>query len=179
MSTSEISDGKIHILYLVKNVPGVSYNMLMNKCLESLYLDFFTFSRCYDELIKSNLISKSNEDTGTGEVLGTNEILSITRGGLAILEDVENTLNLQTLGYLKRASNELLEQLNNTNAVKAFYEPSDDGKFLVTLSSTLEGKEFDATFKVDSHAKAEAILQSWRRSSSLLIDHFVGELLEK
>ena len=39
MSNSEVSDGKIFILYLVKHAPGVSYQMLMDKCLESLYLD--------------------------------------------------------------------------------------------------------------------------------------------
>lgn len=178
MSSSEIYDGKIHILYLVKNAPGVSYNMLMNKCLESLYLDFFNFSRCYDELIKGNLISKEVGDTGTGEVIGSNEILKITRGGLAILEDVENTLNLQTLGYLKKAASELKSQLTETNSVKAFCEPTTDKKFLVTLTSTAEGEEFNATLKVDSMEKAEAIVQAWRRNSSKAIDSFVGDLLK-
>ncbi|MCQ2516349.1 MAG: DUF4364 family protein [Saccharofermentans sp.] len=178
MSNSEVSDGKIHILYLVKNAPGVSYNMLMNKCLESLYLDFFNFSRCYDELIKGNLISKEISDTGTGEVIGSNELLKITRGGLAILEDVEGTLNLQTLGYLKKASDELNILLNETNAVKAFSEPTDDKKFLVTLTSTLKGEEFSASFKVDSSEKAESIMQAWRKSASKCIDTFVADLLK-
>ena len=83
MSQSEISDGKIHILYLVKNAPGVSYQMLMDKCLESLYLDFFTFSRCYDELIAGNLIDKQVHDTGTAEVVGNNETLVITKAAKA------------------------------------------------------------------------------------------------
>jgi len=178
MSGSEISDGKIHILYLVKNAPGVSYNMLMNKCLESLYLDFFTFSRCYDELIKGNLISKEMADTGTGEVIGSNEILKITRGGTAILEDVENTLNLQTLGYLKKAASELIEQLSETNAVKAFSELTEDNMFRVILISTVKGKEFNATLKVDTREKAESLVQAWRRNSAESIDSFVADLLK-
>lgn len=178
MSSSEVSDGKIHILYLVKHAPGVSYSMLMNKCLESLYLDFFNFSRCYDELLKGNLISKEVADTGTGEVIGSNELLKITRGGEAILEDVEPTLNLQTLGYLRRASDELKSKLNETNSVKAFSEPTDDKKFQVTLTSSVKGEEFEATFKVDSSEKAEAIMQAWRKNSSKCFETFVDELLK-
>ena len=107
MSTFTAADSKIHILYLVKNAPGVSYQMLLDKCMESLYIDFFTFCEVYNELIAGNLMDKTEADTGTGEVVGMNETLSITKSGEAILEDVESTLNKQVLAYLKKAAAEL------------------------------------------------------------------------
>ena len=179
MTTSEISDGKIHILYLVKNPPGVSYQLLMDKCLESLYLDFFNFSRCYNELIAGNLLDKEVSDTGTGEVIGSNETIKITKGGEAILEDVESTLNLQTLGYLKKASAELQAQVREINSVKAFSKPSEDedGSSIVTLTTTRDGREFTCTFKAKPE-EVEQILAKWRSDNSSLVDDFVANLLK-
>ena len=45
MTDLSSADAKIHILYIVGNVPGISYHMLMDKCLSSLYMEFFTFSK--------------------------------------------------------------------------------------------------------------------------------------
>lgn len=178
MSNSEISDGKIHILYLVKNAPGVSYQMLMDKCLESLYLDFFTFSKCYTELIAGNLLNKEVGDTGTGEVVGINETITITRGGEAILEDIESTLNLQTLGYLKKAASELNAQVSKMNAVKAFSAPTadGDGTSLITLSAPGGELDFACSFKAPS-GQAEKILAAWRSNSEALAAAFLDNLL--
>jgi len=178
MSNSEISDGKIHILYLVKHAPGVSYQMLMDKCLESLYLDFFTFSKCYTELIAGNLLDKEVGDTGTGEVVGSNETLKITRGGEAILEDIESTLNLQTLGYLKKAASELTEEVRIKNSVKAFSAPSgeSDGSHIVTLSTTENGLDFSCSFKASAE-QSEKIVASWRNNSAAGVQAFVDKLL--
>ena len=178
MTQSEISDGKIHILYLVKHAPGVSYQMLMDKCLESLYLDFFNFSRCYNELISGNLLDKEVGDTGTGEVIGSNETITITKGGEAILEDVESTLNLQTLGYLKKAAAELRQSVYELNSVKAFSTPADEnGMSLLTLSTIRDGRDFTCSFKVPSD-KVDQILTRWREQSTGLVEGFVDNLLK-
>ncbi|MBR4494193.1 MAG: DUF4364 family protein [Clostridiales bacterium] len=180
MTNSEISDGKIHILYLVKHAPGVSYQMLMDKCLQSLYLDFFNFSRCYNELVAGNLLDKAVGDTGTGEVIGSNETIRITRGGEAILEDIESTLNLQTLGYLKKAAAELQDEVRDKNSVKAFAKPSSDdaGMCDVTLSTVKDGRNFTCTFKAPA-AEVDGILTKWREQSSDIADGFVAKMLNK
>lgn len=179
MSQTEISDGKIHILYLVKNAPGVSYQMLMDKCLESLYLDFFNFSRCYNELIAGNLLDRKIVDDGTGEVLGSNEIIRITRGGEAILEDVEDSLNLQTLGYLRKASEELRLKVSEANEIKAFRKPSEKGAgYEVTLISTRDGIDFSCRINVPTAEEADTIISSWRSRNSEIYGKLVDELLK-
>lgn len=179
MTNSEISDGKIHILYLVKHAPGVSYQMLMDKCLDSLYLDFFNFSRCYNELVAGNLLDKEVGDTGTGEVIGSNETIKITRGGEAILEDVETTLNLQTLGYLKKAAAELISEVKELNSVKAFSKPADGepGMSYLTLSTIKDGRDFTCTVKVPTD-KADQMIAAWRSESSSIADGLVDNLLK-
>ncbi len=180
MSSFTTADSKIHILYLVKNAPGVSYQMLLDKCMESLYIDFFTFCEVYNELIAGNLMDKKEIDTGTGEVVGNNETLSITKGGEAILEDVESTLNKQVLAYLKKAASELKEAVEDTNSVKAFSEPSgdNDNTYTVSLSSTKGGRDFNASFKVSSKEMADAVCRSWRQRSGRISGVFIDELLK-
>lgn len=174
------ADCKIFILYLVKNVPGVSYQLLLDKCMDSLYIDFFTFSQVYSELIAGNLMDKKESDTGTGEVIGMNENLFITSGGEAILEDVSTTLNRQIVAYLNKASLELKEELDDTNAVKAFVEPSGDENqtFIIHLSSTKGGRDFNASFKVSNKELAESVCKAWRTHSGRISSLFIDELLK-
>ncbi len=174
------ADCKIFILFLVKNAPGVSYQLLLDKCMDSLYIDFFTFSQVYSELIAGNLMDKKESDTGTGEVIGMNENLFITAGGEAILEDVSSTLNRQILAYLKKAAAELVVELEDTNAVKAFVEPSGDenNTYMIHLSSTKGGRDFKASFKVSSKELAESVCKSWRTRSGKISNLFIDELLK-
>ena len=85
MSDISIAESKIQILYLVDRAPGVSYNLLMEKCMESLYTDFFTFSRSYEELISGNLMDKSSSEDFTPDAIVSTEKLTLTDGGKAVL----------------------------------------------------------------------------------------------
>ena len=69
MSSVDIANAKIIILHLVSDTPGVTYHMLMDKCLDSLYMDFFTFSQGYDELIAANMLEKATDDS-SDDILG-------------------------------------------------------------------------------------------------------------
>ena len=83
MSDISIAESKIQILFLVDRAPGVSYHLLMEKCMEMLYSDFFTFSRAYEELIAGNLMDKSKSGEFSGVSVGSTETLTLTDGGRA------------------------------------------------------------------------------------------------
>ena len=68
MTDLSAADAKVHILYIVGNVPSISYHMLMDKCLSSLYMDFFTFSKAYSELIAGNLMDVTHLDAACKEL---------------------------------------------------------------------------------------------------------------
>lgn len=180
MDISGTADSKILILYLVKNAPGVSYQMLMDKCMESLYTDFFVFSQCYNELIAGNLMDKEEKDTGTGEVVGNNETLRITAGGEAILEDVTDTINKQVLGYLRKAAQELKDAVEEQNSVTAFSEMLADGsgRYKVTLSRLKDGRDFTCNFLCEDKTEADNIVNSWRNSSFDSVYLFINSLLK-
>lgn len=169
MTTAEV---KIHILYLVKNAPGVSYQMLLDKCMESLYIDFFDFSQSYNELIAGNLMDKTEIDTGTGEVIGINETLTITPGGNAILNDLIITINKQTMGYLIKAANELSEKVKISNIVKSFIEfDKEKNQYKVKLINETNG--FFCSFYVDDKDGADRVCKAWRDNSMSYIQYIL------
>lgn len=176
MENISVADAKIHILYLVESAPGVSYQMLMNKCMESLYVDFFAFTQAYEELIAGNLMNKSNSDNGTGEAVGGTETLTITEGGRAVLNDLKGTLNNKFEGYLRQASSELSEELKEISQVTATYEYTSNGKFVVTLKSTKNSQYFETKIEVDSKEQAVEATKAWRSNSSDIISSMKSSL---
>lgn len=175
MDGNSPADSKIHILYLVSRAPGVSYQMLMDKCMQSLYLDFFSFSQAYNELISGNLMDRSEEDTGTAEVVGINETLSITPGGLAILEDLIPSLNPQVRSYLERASAELSADVKALNSVKAVISNLTTAHLTDTSGTSGINGSVSITVECNTPAEAEALCKAWRNGGNkAVIDAIAG-----
>ncbi len=178
MESISAADSKIIILYLTDRAPGVSYQMLMNKCLDSLFTDFFTFSSAYSELVSGNLIDARKTDTGTGEVIGNNETVNITTGGHAVLEDVFPTLNIRIREAVERAGEELKAEAAEINKVKAFVSPADNGKYEILLTSVSDGREVTVKLFEEDKKKADSIASEWRRNASGLTDSLFADLLK-
>lgn len=175
MAASNPAQSKFQILYLVKNAPGVSYQALMDKCISGLYMDFFTFSEVYGELTAGDLISRRIEDTGTGEVLGKNEILTLTEGGEAVLSDLVVTLNPQMRINLDSLAGELSEQIRKMNSARAFVTPEEDGRLKVSL----EGQDISLTLMAEDRESADRICEAWRTASGNIERLIMEELLKE
>ena len=174
MSDISIAESKIQILYLVDRAPGVSYHLLMEKCMKSLYTDFFTFSRSYEELISGNLMDKSSSGAFSGDAVGSTENLTLTDGGRAVLNDLLPTLNAPLRAHLDEAAKEIISEMTvNSNASM---EPAEGGKFRVNLSYTGE-KPFSASLTVDDEATATKICKQWKNCCSKASDELVKLIL--
>lgn len=176
MSDISIAESKIQILYLVDRAPGVSYHLLMEKCMESLYTDFFTFSRSYEELISGNLMDKSSSGAFSGDAVGSTENLTLTDGGRAVLNDLLSTLNAPLRAHLDEAAKEIISEMAENAGISASMELAEDGRFLVNLSCTGE-KPFSASLTVDDEATAEKICKQWKNSCSKASDELIKLIL--
>ena len=164
MSDISIAESKIQILYLVDRAPGVSYHLLMKKCMESLYTDFFTFSRAYDELISGNLMDRSRSGAYTGDAVGSTEKLTLTDGGKAVLNDLLSSLSTPLLSHLNEAASEIINEMEKNSGIDASLELTEDGKFRVRLSYEGTENPFSATVTVDDEASAVKICKNWRKN---------------
>ncbi len=185
MDNDKIANAKIIILYLVNAAPGVNYHMLMSKCLDSMYMDFFTFSQAHNELSDGNLLSKNVVTTGCGPLASDNEERwFITPGGQAILSDIVGSLNASISRYLKTASSELINEMSIENSVRAYIETDNDGichaKLTLnsTTSSTVETTLFQADVTVPDTDKGVKICNAWKRNASKIYEQFIENLEE-
>ncbi|MBR2820793.1 MAG: DUF4364 family protein [Clostridiales bacterium] len=166
MSDISIAESKIQILYLVDRAPGVSYHLLMSKCMESLYTDFFTFSRSYEELISGNLMDKSQSGAYTGDAVGSTENLTLTDGGRAVLKDLISSLSAPLISHLEEAASEIIRDMAESSVSSATIEPTVEGRFRVVLNYNGDDRPFSATLTVDDEATATKICKKWKESSS-------------
>ncbi|PWJ70267.1 uncharacterized protein DUF4364 [Ruminococcaceae bacterium R-25] len=173
MSDISIAESKIQILYLVDRAPGVSYHLLMEKCMESLYTDFFTFSRSYEELISGNLMDKSKSGDFTGEALGSTENLTLTDGGKAVLNDLISSLSAGLIENLNDAAEEIRNEMSKNSGTKASMELIEGGKFKVNLATDNNGKPFSATVTVEDEKTAVKICKMWRKAASKAPSEFL------
>lgn len=177
MSDISIAEAKIQILYLVDHAPGISYHLLMEKCMESLYTDFFTFSRSYEELISGNLMDKSRSGDYTGDAVGSTENLTLTDGGKAVLNDLMSSLSAPLIQHLDEACAEISEEMAKNSGTAASLELTEDGRFRVVLAYNGNGKPFSASVTVDDEATAVKLCKNWKKCCDKASDGLISLIL--
>lgn len=158
------AEAKIRILYLVSRVPGISYHLLMNRCLDQLYADFFTFSRAYEELIAGNLMDRELEDGASNSAIGGTETLTISAGGKALLDDAMPAINATVIASLEASAKELAEEMRLASLVTSSKTPTSEGLWKVTLFSDNNGMPFRAEITVTTEAEASELCRAWKTS---------------
>lgn len=174
MADFSIAEAKIRILYLVSRVPGISYHLLMDRCIDQLYADFFTFSRAYEELIAGNLMDREFDNGDSAPAIGGTETLTISAGGKALLDDAMPALNSTVISNLNTSVKELTEEMRLAALVTSSKTPMPDGLWKVTLFSDNSGKPFRAEFTVATEAEASDICRAWKTAYGKVPGLFPG-----
>lgn len=164
MADFSIAEAKIRILYLVSRVPGISYHLLMNRCLDQLYTDFFTFSRAYEELIAGNLMDREMDDSDAVTAIGGTETLTVSAGGKALLDDAMPAINSTVIANLDATAKELAEEMRLASLVTSSKAPTSEGLWKVTLFSDNNGMPFRAEITVKTEDEASELCRAWKKS---------------
>lgn len=178
MKNDEKATAKIIILHIVSDVPGVTYHLLMDKCLESLFMNFFTFSECYNELVSSNLLDVVSETDGTGAVTADSnkQLLYITRVGSAVLDDIKSTLSISVKKFLSEAKESLSRTISLHNSIKSSVEVIDDCVFALLTINDDKGIAFQTQIKCENQEEASELCNKWRKNALELRDSFLNSL---
>lgn len=167
MKIEEKAKAKIIILHIVSDVPGITYHLLMDKCLASLTMDYFSFTECFNELLSSNLIESISETDGTGAVTAdsTENLISITRGGSAVLEDIKTTLSVSTKKFLSDAKADLTAIMAQRNSIKASVEVIDDIIYAVLAINEDNMPSFKTLIRCENQEEASSLCSKWRKNA--------------
>lgn len=178
MNFDEKAKTKIIILHIVSDVPGVTYHLLMDKCLSSLTMDFFSFTECYNELISSSLIEVISETDGTGAITAdsTENLIYITRGGTAILEDIIGSMNSSTKNFLTEAKEELSKAMAIRNTFKASVELINNVIYASLVINDENGIVFKTLIRCATQEEASSVCSKWRKNASSSREAFFNSL---
>ena len=166
------AEAKIHILYLVDKVPGVSYHMLMDACMKSLLMDFFDFTDAYEELIAGNLMNKASSGKGAADTLGSTEILTVTDGGKAVLADLVGSINDKVLLQLDKTGDELrtdYEQNSRVTASKTPVVSPGGSRIRVDLGYDDGSESISLSILADNDGEADPIIRKWRQDAGTVL----------
>ena len=169
MSSVDIANTKIIILHLVSDTPGVTYHMLMDKCLDSLYMDFFTFSQGYDELIAANMLEKATDDS-------SDDILYITEGGKVILNDVKDALSNSLKQFLKKSEEELGQLVSARNRFKTSIREDGDVYYADLSINDTTGIVFTTSIRCNDKESCKKICDSWKNNAETVMNLVIKEL---
>jgi len=158
------AEAKIHILYLVDKVPEVTYGMLRDSCMQSLYVDFFDFSDAYEELISGNLMDKVLND-------GSVEVLRLTDGGKAVLADLVGSINDKLLAVLNTIAEDLARTRKESDKVTCRKVLTGEG-FEVILKYNDDKICSETKIKCSTEEEADRLMRNWKTASGSFIDLF-------
>ena len=175
-SANSKAEAKIHILYLVDKVPGVTYHQLMDSCMKSLFVEFFDFADAYEELIAGNLMDRGSSAPGQEDSLGKTDILTLTEGGKAILSDLKDSINDKLRLTLDSIASELKAEFDISSRTTASVNMAN-GKIEVILGYTGDDKTVSLTVTADSREQADSIIRKWKSGSADYTEGFVSQLL--
>lgn len=178
MNNDKKAQAKIIILHIVSDVPGVTYHYLMEKCLDSLTMDFFLFSDCLKELASSNLLNITSETDGTGAITASSSenIVFITKSGSAVLEDLKQALSSSTKNYLKDAKDELIKAMNVRNRIRSYVEVIDNTIYATLTINDEDEVCFKTQIKCDSQEDAAILCSKWRKKALVAQESFLSIL---
>lgn len=171
-----IAEAKIHILYLVNEVPGVTYHQLMDSCMKSLYVDFFDFASAYEELIDGNLMNRIGSNPGQEDSLGSTDILTLTEGGKAVLKDLVDAINDKLRMTLDEIAASLKVEHENSQRIITTKTPKNGG-YEVELSYNGEGGTINMTLFAETSEIADQMIRNWRSNCMTITDDISRQLL--
>lgn len=169
---------KFVFLSLIENQAGISDKELLNKCCDSMYLDYFSYSQIKEEMITKGLALRSqrkneHETDATGQVISR---WDLTPSGFALLNTLRPSIPTAVLQFLHHSKR---STTNNEDEIRSFIEDEGNGFFFARLQIFEKSiLQFELKLSFAQREQAEKMAQRWKKQASTLYPSFM-ELLAK
>ena len=171
---------KVIILYIVERVKGITWNQLINLCISTLYMDYFTFCKLAEDLQSDALIQvarrKGEKDVDSqGHPL---QRCDLTPKGEQILATLKSNIPRPVLRNLNRLTAPLIE-IDTEQEIAATVVPDLNGGYQVNLTMS-EGKTQLAAIQVavPGETIANQIANNWQQNALALYPQILRQLTE-
>jgi hypothetical protein len=169
MEKTDSTNSKIIILYILSKVDDISSSQLMDCALESLYMDFFSYSQAKSELLSKKLMTEMVRKGELRKDAAGKPVLScyLTPAGKEILDRLLPSVPPAIRAYLTSASRNWQHDTNESQSVYAEYAPNDEGTWYVDLRLIERGSTtFALRMAAPSEEVAERTCKRWEEATA-------------
>ena len=169
MPQTDAQSRKLILLYMLRQVQGLSSDEWMRWAIDSLYLDYFSFVQAKEDLIRDHLVSESQRKNERRLQPSESPVLrcDLTPEGEAILDQLLPTLAPHIRSYLYEEGKKRRRTEDEKNSVLAHFAPDANGKVQVFLSLRETGQTvMDISFQTPNEQRAQEICRRWKTSTS-------------
>ena len=169
MSGTDHQTRKLVLLQMLYMVPGLPVGKWTHWALDSLFMDYFSFSEARSDLLKDQLVMEStrkNEKRHDGEGHALIRC-DLTPAGETIRQQLLPHLPAHIRLYLTESAAQYQAEEKEKNSVLADYRINNMGAYTVHLS-LVENNEtiFSLSVQVSSEKQAKIICRLWNESTA-------------
>jgi hypothetical protein len=182
MPAAEAVNKKVILLFIVNEVADLTPHQLMTLSLDTLYMDYFSFSKLCEELVHDGLLHLA-ERKGEQEADASGRKVrrfAITESGKRVLATLEQTIPLPVQRNLRQRIAKLHQAVRREQEVTASYAPSPVFGWQVRLTLQESNAELlSLDLQLPQEEQAEQVCQNWKQRPAELYASLLQLLLEQ
>lgn len=168
---------KYVFLALIQADPGLIEQELMERCCESMYMDYFHFVSIREELLKKGLATTAQRKNEVQKDIHGKEVFrwDLTAEGEALLHHLSPSIPDGVLRYLNQCNR---QHSPAGNAAVAYTEPTGHGEYWAVLCLQEQGQtRFELRLALSDLDLAERICLKWRNNAETQYPSILSALL--
>ena len=172
-NTLELAESKLLLLYILNKVKfPVSNNQLTQIILENNLINYFTLQQYIVDMVSSNLLKYTDEETKSRIIL--------TEKGIRVLSFFENRISEEKMNIITAYLSTNMEYIKREVTVSADYTIEQKDTFVVDLRAVEnETTLIDIKLTVGSNKQARDLCTKWKTNSSDLYNKIINLLINE
>lgn len=160
-SKQDLVTQKVIILYICEKLDSLNKQELMHIALESMYMDYFQFSKVLDELIEEDLIAATLRKSESQDKKAQARY-SLAPKGLVVLDTLRSNIPNAVTKYINELLVKSNQELDRLESVISDIDLLEDGSYNVKLSlKEKQNPYLSIEIKVPNRDMAKSVEKNW------------------
>jgi predicted transcriptional regulator len=170
--TSELAENKLLLLYIFDKIKlPISNIQITQIILENNFINYFTLHQYISELISSNFLEYTGEDS--------KQRLIITEKGSKVLSMFGERLSKSKVDVIDKYLKTNQEKIKKEIAISADYTIEGTNNYIVNLKATENNAILiDLKINVPSNKQARELCSKWKNNSAEIYNNIMRQLID-
>lgn len=156
---------KVIILYICEQIDSLSEQELMQIALETMYMDYFTFSKLLGELLDEDLLSATIRKDESHKA-NPPKRFSLTNKGAVVLETLSDNIPHAMTKYIQEVISQKSSDKKSNESVISTFEITANASFKLNLELKEKTEAyFKLQFNVPNQEMAKKISENWQKNA--------------